>query len=63
MKIKIIERCHELDLEEDINEFLSIGYTIYNMQYQVAMTYSQELEYSFSCMISYNSSKKEESEK
>ena len=34
MKVKIIEKTHELDL-------------------QVAMTFSSELEYSFSCLIEY----------
>lgn len=53
MKVKIIEKTHELDLEDEINDFLSKNLKILSMHYQVAMTFSNELEYSFSCLIAY----------
>jgi len=53
MKVKIIECTHELDLEDEINDFLSKNLKILDMKYQVAMCFSAELEYSFSCMILY----------
>lgn len=54
MKVKIIEKTHELDLEDEINDFLSKkNPKILSMHYQVAMTFSSELEYSFSCLIEY----------
>lgn len=53
MKVKIIECTHELDLEDDVNDFLAKNYRIIDMKYQVAMCFSSELEYSFSCMIIY----------
>ena len=53
MKVKIIECTHELDLEDEVNDFLSKNYRIIDMKYQVAMCFSSELEYSFSCMIIY----------
>lgn len=52
MKIKIIEKTHELDLEEAVNEFIHEN-KILDLQYRVAMCYSDELEYSFSCLIIY----------
>lgn len=53
MKVKIIEKTHELDLQDAINEFLKKGNIILSFHYQVAMCFSNELEYSFSCLISY----------
>lgn len=53
MKVKIIECTHELDLEDEINEFLSKDIQVIDMKYQVALCFSSELEYSFSCMILY----------
>ena len=54
MKIKIIEKTHELDLEGELNSFLKKNeITILQMHYQVAMCFSNELEYSFSCLICY----------
>ena len=54
MKIKIIEKTHELDLEEELNSFFKKNeITILQMHYQVAMCFSNELEYSFSCLICY----------
>lgn len=54
MKVKIIEKTHELDLEDEINDFLNKkDPKILSMHYQVAMTFSSELEYSFSCLIEY----------
>ena len=57
MKVKIIEKTHELDLEDEINDFLNEKKPIIlSMHYQVAMTFSNELEYSFSCFIVYEDS-------
>ena len=54
MKVKIIEKDHELDLEDEINDFIDDKQPIIlSMHYQVAMTFSSELEYSFSCLIVY----------
>ncbi|MDE6952946.1 MAG: sporulation protein Cse60 [Erysipelotrichales bacterium] len=55
MKVKIIEKTHELDLEDALNSFLeSEKPNIQNMFYEVALTsHNGELEYSFSCMIVY----------
>lgn len=54
MKVKIIEKTHELDLEDEINDFLNKkNPKVLSMHYQVAMTFSSELEYSFSCLIEY----------
>lgn len=56
MKIKIIEKSHELDLEDAINDFITNN-DIYidKMQYAVALTSLNGcLEYSFSCMIEYS---------
>ena len=54
MKVKIIEKDHELDLEDEINDFSDDKQPIIlSMHYQVAMTFSSELEYSFSCLIVY----------
>ncbi len=54
MKVKIIEKTHELDLEDEINDFLNDkDPKIISLHYQVAMTFSSELEYSFSCLIVY----------
>lgn len=53
MKVKIIEKTHELDLQDAVNDFLKKGNIILSMHYQVAMCYSTELEYSFSCLICY----------
>lgn len=60
MKIKIIERSHELDLEEDINEFiLKENPIIHYIHYAVALTsLNGHLEYSFSCMIEYITNEK-----
>ncbi len=55
MKVKIIEKTHELDLEDALNCFLENEKpNIQNMFYEVALTsHNGELEYSFSCMIVY----------
>lgn len=55
MKVKIIEKTHELDLEDAINDFLeSEDPDIQKMHYAVALTsLNGELEYSFSVMIVY----------
>lgn len=55
MKVKIIEKTHELDLEDALNEFLEKeNPNIQELKYQVVLTsHNGELEYSFSCMIVY----------
>ena len=41
MKVKIIEKTHELDLEDEINDFLEKkNPKILSLHYQVAMTFS-----------------------
>ena len=60
MKIKIIEKTHELDLEDAINDFITKDNPhITNFHYNVAMTtLNGALEYSFSCMIEYSDDEK-----
>ena len=55
MKVNILEAEHELDLRDDINDFLKKGYKIKEMQYQVAIVQptGDDIIYSFSCMILY----------
>lgn len=55
MKIKIIEKTHELDLQDALNDFIEKeNPNIQNMYYSVALTsHNGNLEYSFSCMIVY----------
>lgn len=59
MKIKIIEKTHELDLEDALNEFITKEQPeIFHIHYNVALTsLNGNLEYSFSCLIEYSSSK------
>lgn len=55
MKCCILEKTHELDLEDEINDFLEKeDIIIHQIQYQVAMCFSSELEYSFSALILYD---------
>lgn len=55
MKIKIIEKTHELDLQDALNDFIEKeNPNIQKLYYDVAMTsHNGNLEYSFSCMIVY----------
>lgn len=55
MKIKIIEKTHELDLQDALNEFIKKEQPdIQDLHYAVALTsHNGQLEYSFSCMIVY----------
>ncbi len=55
MKVKILEKSHELDLEDSINDFLvKENPKIVELHYAVAMTSNNDnLEYSFSCLIVY----------
>ena len=59
MKIKIIEKTHELDLEDALNDFIQEKEPkIFNLHYQVALTsLNGNLEYSFSCLIEYENEK------
>ncbi len=56
MKIKIIEKTHELDLQDALNEFVEEHDPhIMSLYYAVALTsHLGELEYSFSCLIVYS---------
>ena len=56
MKIKIIEKTHDLHLENALNELVQKeNPQIQDMQYQVALTSCHgNLEYSFSCLIVYS---------
>ena len=55
MKVKIFDENHELDLEQDINEFLSsIDADIVDIKYQTAVSvFGEEQIYCFSAMIIY----------
>ncbi len=56
MKVKIIEKSHELDLEDEVNDFLDNHDNILSIDYRVAITsLKDELEYTFSCFIVYDS--------
>ena len=57
MKIKIIEKTHELDLEDALNDFITNNnVNILKIHYAVALTsLNGNLEYTFSCMIEYSS--------
>ena len=53
MKVKLFDEESELDLEEDINEFIS-DKEIIDIKYNVALSvFSDEQIYSFSAMIIY----------
>ena len=56
MKIKIIERTHELDLADSLNEFIiKESPVIYSLHYSSALTsLNGQLEYSFSVLIVYS---------
>lgn len=56
MKIKIIEKTHELDLQDALNDFIEeTNPHILSLHYGVALTsHLGELEYSFSCLIVYS---------
>ncbi len=55
MKVKIIDANHELDLEEEMNKFLSSLETdVIDIKYQVALSdFTEDQVYSFSAMIIY----------
>ena len=56
MKVKIFDENHELDLEQDINDFLSnIDADIIDIKYQTAISvFEEEQIYCFSAMIIYS---------
>ena len=56
MKIKIIEKTHELDLADALNEFIvKESPDIKSLQYSTALTsLDGQLEYSFSVLIVYS---------
>ena len=55
MKVKIFDENHELDLEKDINDFLSkTSGEVIDIKYQTAIgIFSEEQIYCFSAMIIY----------
>ena len=55
LKIKMFDEEHELDLEDEVNEFIDIlNGKIIDIKYQCALCFNgNEMEYSFSCMILY----------
>ncbi|MCD8027322.1 MAG: sporulation protein Cse60 [Erysipelotrichaceae bacterium] len=56
MKVKIIEKTHELDLQDALNDFIDeYDPSIVSLYYAVALTsHLGELEYSFSCLVVYS---------
>lgn len=53
MKVKIFDEESELDLEEDINNFI-VDKEVIDIKYNVALSiFSEEQIYSFSAMIVY----------
>lgn len=53
MKVKIFDEESELDLEEDINNFI-LDKDVIDIKYNVALSiFSEEQIYSFSAMIVY----------
>ncbi len=54
MKVKIFDYEDELDLEEEINDFISDDIEVIDIKYQVAVSiFSEEQVFCFSAMIVY----------
>jgi len=55
MKVKLFDENHELDLEQDINEFLAkLDGEVVDIKYQTAISvFAEEQIYCFSAMIIY----------
>lgn len=54
MKVKIFDYEDELDLEEEINDFISDEIEVIDIKYQVAVgIFSEEQVFCFSAMIVY----------
>lgn len=55
MRVKIFDENHELDLEQDINDFLNnLEGDIVDIKYQTAISvFAEEQIYCFSAMIIY----------
>ena len=59
MKVKIFDYEDEVDLEEDINNFLSGDIELIDIKYQVSVgVFSDEQIFCFSAMIIYTDNKK-----
>ena len=57
MKVKIFDYEDELDLEEEINDFISDEIEVIDIKYQVSISmFSEEQIYCFSAMVIYNKS-------
>jgi len=54
-KVKIFDEEHELDLEDEINDFLEeLNGEVLDIQFSVALNFNGEcMEYCFSCLIYY----------
>lgn len=57
-KIKVFDEDHELDLEDEVNQFIEeLDGEIIDIKYQVALSFNgKEMEYCFSCLIIYDES-------
>ena len=55
MKVKIFDEEDEIDLEDDINDFLEDDIEIIDIKYQVGVSvFSEEQIFCFSAMIIYS---------
>ena len=55
MKVKIFDEEDEIDLEDDINDFLDDDIEIIDIKYQVGVSvFSEEQIFCFSAMIIYS---------
>lgn len=54
IKVKIFDENHEKDLERKINEFISSGVNVIDIQFRTAISvFSEDQIYCFSAMIVY----------
>lgn len=54
MKIKVFDESHEKDLESSVNEFLKTVEDLFDIKYQVAISFlGEEQIYCFSAMVIY----------
>ena len=54
MKVKLFDESHEIDLERDINEFLSYDIEVIDIKFSTSVSiFSEEQIYCFSAMIIY----------
>lgn len=54
MKVKVFDESHEKDLEKEINDFLSTGVKVLDIQYRISTSiFSEEQIFCFSALILY----------